>query len=455
MPLLTSAIRGLAGVAKSDALKEAERLLAPKGGFFSKLEEAVTGLNFNKMPSQQLRKTMEGRQVSPLEYDNVLGQMEGTVNKEEVMGMIGKNKTELKDVVLGEPRITEKVNMSPDRAYGLYKEGMISADDYAQAEKTGFIEKSIKRPVHYEQYSEPGYIPGSYRERFVTAPPKEAPDNNLLQEGQTEWRDGHGPYSDIRNPVVRLRTNDREVNGKKILFVEEMQGPSSSEQSKMPEFLRKRIYDIGVKKALMLAKEGGYDGVAWTTGEMQVNRYPQIREFVDSIKYGSNQQGKYVDIKFKDGLTLPSMYVNKEGIVTDSNRLDWQGKHLAQILPKETVEKILTRAKGTISGEDITIGGEGLKYLYDKQLPSLFKKYGKEGVESITLPGTKQTVLSAEDIARFDSPERRRILEGKDSDVHYIPITKKTPSRHPVYSMIPPTLAGMTAMYRTGEGNAQ
>jgi hypothetical protein len=40
-------------------------------------------------------------------------------------------------------------------------------------------------------------------------------------------------------------------------------------------------------------------------------------------------------------------------------------------------------------------------------------------------------------------------------EVHYIPITEKTPSRHPVYSMIPPTLAGMTAMYRTGEQDAQ
>ena len=43
----------------------------------------------------------------------------------------------------------------------------------------------------------------------------------------------------------------------------------------------------------------------------------------------------------------------------------------------------------------------------------------------------------------------------KEVKVPYIPITQKTPSRHPVYSMIPPTLAGMTAMYRTGEGNAQ
>lgn len=86
MPLLTSAIRGLAGVAKSDALKEAERLLAPKTGFYSKLEDTVAGLGFNKMPSEQLIRTLENKQVSHSEIKNVLGGMEGTVNKEEVMG---------------------------------------------------------------------------------------------------------------------------------------------------------------------------------------------------------------------------------------------------------------------------------------------------------------------------------------------------------------------------------
>jgi hypothetical protein len=465
MSLLTSAIKGLAGVAKSDALKEAERLLAPKPGFYSKLEEAITGLNFTKMPSQQLRKTMEGRQVSPLEYDNVLGQMEGTVSKEEVMGMIGKNKTELKDVVLGEPRITEKVNMSPDRAYGLYKEGMISADDYAQAEKTGFIEKSIKRPVHYEQYSEPGYVPGSYRERFVTVPPK---------EGQIEWRDGHSAYSNIHNPVVRIRYNDRIVDlpkesysftdwknkvqkaypdethtdkgwnklykisngtmsnkyikGKRILFVEEMQGPSKENQDKMPEYLRKRIYDIGVKRVLALAKEKGYDGVAWTTGEMQASRYDLSKQ-ISNVEAYAMANGMYYNIFAND---LKGIRVIAQHDVPVAKLPDLVGKELAEKIVNSKYKR------SEFSGLDLKVGGEGLKYLYDKQLPSLFKKYGKGDVKELKL-------------RTFDGVEK----ESKLTSVPYLPITEKTPSRHPIYSMIPPTLAGMTAMYRTGEGNAQ
>jgi len=37
--------------------------------------------------------------------------------------------------------------------------------------------------------------------------------------------------------------------------------------------------------------------------------------------------------------------------------------------------------------------------------------------------------------------------------VPYIPITQKTPSRHPVYSMIPPTLAGIMSMYNRDKDN--
>lgn len=552
MSLLTSAIKGLAGVAKSDALKEAERLLAPKPGFFSKLEEAITGLNFNKMPSQQLRKTMEGRQVSPLEYDNVLGQMEGTVSKEEVMNTISKNKTQFKDVTLGGdlPPFEEAI---PNMSYA----------------------------PKYERYSEPGYIPGSYRERFVTAPQKyseltvedakkhygisDADWNITSEEGRNMyledmigsgakpgWQDGHSAYSSIQNPVVRLRTNDRVIGGKptdvskldfhewidyfrrdswtdseflpqkermalrksiadeyakrpmteggkKILFIEEMQGPSSSEQAKMPEFLRKRIYDTGVKKALMLAKEGGYDGVAWTPGEMQASRYDLSKQISElDWRYNPNLNEYYLKAVDKNGHTV----LNKQG--------EGKGlfiKDLENTVGKEIVAKIQRDVdrglnQRTLSGLDLKVGGEGLKYLYDKQLPSLFKKYGKEEVKSVAISKElKPKEVQFEDLPIHiqdmegaireeveGSPEHLKLLDDfyaalkkhdirveesdgvmgdvelkyfknkvdkEDIKVPYIPITQKTPSRHPVYSFIPPTLAGMTAMYRTGEQNAQ
>jgi hypothetical protein len=379
-----------------------------------------------------------------------------------------------------------------------------------------------KLPTHYEQYSEPGYVPGSYRERFVTAPPKDikyafrtkeiepgkyqliGPDGiptdqyffSQVEAGKKGrelfgehtydkyWKDGHSAYSNIQNPVVRIRYNDRIVvlpkesysftdwknkvqkaypdethtdegwnklykisngtmsdkyiKGKKILFVEEMQGPSPSEQAKMPEFLRKRIYDTGVKKALMIAKEGGYDGVAWTPGEIQADRYNLSKHISQVWAKKFEFDGTYnLAADSKTGSRLFN-----ESSIKENKLEEYVGKELAQ--------KIINDSKNNYKGNfykdlDIKVGGEGLKYLYDKQIPSLFKKYGKENVSIINIEHQNPDLYSK------DRLKGRPIL----TSVPYIPITQKTPSRHPVYSMIPPTLAGMTAMYRTGEQDAQ
>lgn len=563
MSVLNTAARLAAGKSASPFLQEAERLLSPKG-FFSKLEEAVAGLNFNKMPSQQLRKTMEGRQVSPLEYDNVLGHMEGTVSKEEVMNTISRNKTQFKDVVLGETdqSYQDILNKEVSRANeflqmqdtDIRKEASrLAAGEptdiitFAQmvSENKSYMPKGsykiseeylnkddAKLPTQYERWQEPGYVPGSYRERFVTAPPKEAPDNNLLQEGQTEWRDGHGLYSDIRNPVVRIRYNDRIVDlpkesysftdwknkvqkaypdethtdegwnklykisngtmsdkyikGKKILFVEEMQGPSPSEQAKMPEFLRKRIYDIGVKKALMLAKEGGYDGVAWTPGDMQADRYSLSKQ-VNKISWNrltpTGIKDLFIDIKGYGTTHIQYNPINNIITAPDGGSTVFgTNVKLEDVVGKNIAEQIVGNNAGNLSGLDLKVGGEGLKYLYDKQLPSLFKKYGKEGIEEIEIPAQKEPVkfsslprelskkltmyndgLISDSILRDAAYEHGYILDlekgnfyhAKQDDVKvpYIPITQKTPSRHPVYSMIPPTLTGIMSMYNRDKDN--
>lgn len=127
------------------------------------------------------------------------------------------------------------------------------------------------------------------------------------------WLDGHSQYNKIQNPVVRIRFNEREVpadygivggenkayavvdhanddqvvgeydtreeakevvaRGKRILFIEEMQPPTKSQIGKMPDYLKNRAYAIGVKRILAYAKEHGYDGVAWTSDQQQLNRW--------------------------------------------------------------------------------------------------------------------------------------------------------------------------------------
>jgi len=322
--------------------------------------------------------------------------------------------------------------------------------------------KVFKGKTHYEQWSEPGYVPGSYREIFVTAPNtrlnevrQSLKDADILGLSAYEraqltkesvlgktWQDGHPAYSNIQNPVVRLRTNDREVNGKKILFVEEIQGPSSTEQAKMPELLRKRIYDIGVKKALMLAKEGGYDGVAWTTGEMQVKRYEDdIVKNVNKISWNrltpTGIKDLFIDIKGHGTTHIQYDPINNIVTAPDGGSTVFGTKvKLEDVVGKNIAEQIVSNNVGNLSGLDLKVGGEGLKYLYDKQLPSLFKKYGKGEVKELKL-------------RTFDEVEK----ESKLTSVPYLPITEKTPSRHPVYSMIPPTLTGIMSMYNRDKDN--
>jgi hypothetical protein len=272
--------------------------------------------------------------------------------------------------------------------------------------------------------------------------------NRIYQnERDATWQDGHGPYSDIQNPVVRIRYNDREVNGKKILFVEEMQGPSSSEQAKMPEFLRKRIYDTGVKKALMIAKEGGYDGVAWTPGEIQANRYDLSKQ-INKISWNrltpTGIKDLFIDIKGHGTTHIQYDPINNVVTAPDGGSTVFGTKvKLDDVVGKNIAEQIISNNVGNLSGLDLKVGGEGLKYLYDKQIPSLFKKYGKEDVSIINIEHQNPDLYSK------DRLKGRPIL----TSVPYIPITQKTPSRHPVYSMIPPTLTGIMSMYNRDKDN--
>jgi hypothetical protein len=347
-------------------------------GFYSKLQEVVEVKMSGKMEIDQLKKMLKNNGVSDAEIDATLSGLEGKVTKQQVMEEIAINGVEFKDVVLGmtDKKYQDILNAEVSRANKFLqaqdtdirkRASEIAAGDphdliafashvsnnssympvgkYKASEDFINIEDT-ELPTHYEQYSEPGYVPGSYREMFVTAPktrdmilpkptdtaekymqdfaefarrnnisydePFDFIDRSVLSEedllllnsledryyaleesggfdlGGTPiiggWNDGHGAYANVKNPIVRIRFDERKIDNKKVLFVEEMQGPSTFNQEKMPDTLKKRIYDIGVKKILSYAKENGFDSVAWTTGDMQTNRYDLSKQ-VNSIKW--------------------------------------------------------------------------------------------------------------------------------------------------------------------------
>lgn len=401
--------------------------------------------------------------------------------------------------------------------------------DYGDIERE--IEQEVEEEgdapsdVHYEQYSEPGYKPGSYREVFLTVPqltqsdtPAPAPEarginlddrhvlvaggyRQLLEsveslmrqdtvghnttarqevqaairkadsaadhfgyvgaareqyesEGQAlrrllasipehgvpagwqavegtkgkQWEDGHDEYAHITNPIVRLRFDERtSAAGERVLFLEEVQPPAPDQQALMPPLLLKHWREIAFKWALHYAASHGMTRVAWTTGEQQARRY-SLERVVRSIEWftpgeatvgvradeGAQQQvtiggGKRVVIDSTRGLMR--IGVDAQGTIVGIGggaMPNWRGQKLESVIGKEFADQIVAGAKGKIEGEDLKIGGQGLKRLYDvdfknvvQSLPAVKREGGK--VETIGL-GTGRT--KAEIDAEMD-----RVLE--------------------------------------------
>jgi hypothetical protein len=126
-------------------------------------------------------------------------------------------------------------------------------------------------------------LPGNfsnYKEEFVLAPASAG-----------SWGDGHIEYMAVRNPVTRLRYDDRTTSsGESMLFAEENQQPTEQEYAKMPKIYQKYGELIGWKKLLYRAAAGGYDWIGFTTGEQQVDRNDLSRG-VDKITWAKNQIG--------------------------------------------------------------------------------------------------------------------------------------------------------------------
>jgi N12 class adenine-specific DNA methylase len=452
--------------------------------FYSLLERVVESKMGGKMPVDQLRRMLKSNGVTDAEMEQLLGGLQGTVTKQQVLDEIRANSVEFEDVVLG-TESKERLWEAPyewgnDLQLPLEQWRKEIPEDEKEAKQTTYYDMfkgsdyywdeenpswkeyreslldELKHnpdagsvPTHFSQYTEPGAKEGSYREMFVTAP---GPHHTRLEEDPefdvlVTWSDGHSEYSEIQNPIVRIRFNERESGGQRVLFVEEMQGPSDANQQKMPEYLRKRIYDIGVKRVLAYAKENGFDGVAWTTGEMQAKRY-DLSKHISSVEAYANSDGSY------------NVFANDRSgwLVVDKRNVPEQG--LEGLVGKDLAAKIISQPlkRGEYSGLDLKVGGEGLKRLYDQTLPALFKKYGKEGVEQVAIgeKTSRPTVKSG--FQTRDEAEQWRTNAGdensvvrlnretgsydvinpeastEDISVPYIPVTDKTPAAYTRFS---------------------
>ena len=220
-------------------------------------------------------------------------------------------------------------------------------------------------------------------------------------------------------------------------------------------------YQLSLKRILKYAADNGYERVGLTTGKRQVERFSdELRQNVDQIDFSSGypNQNTTTITATKNGQST------FEGNVVDGKFIDGsaRGKTIDEVLGKSIAQKIQShdpsQGLGTIKGDDLTIGGEGMKKYYDEIYPKFLEKYGKKwdaGVGETKLnvkrdpalkdmtsrpvgiiksdygwslklkDGSNYGAFSTEESALKKLPEFQKRFDGNGEPIRYIDITPK------------------------------
>lgn len=172
----------------------------------------------------------------------------------------------------------------------------------------------------------------------------------------------------------------------------------------------KNWHEVAMKRMLRLAAEEGFDKVAWTTGMQQAERY-DLGKYVDEIEVHDLYDGEHEVQGFKNG----------ESVFSKQTSNGEQG--LAELIGKDMARKAYsnlhegetdyTDEKGRVvfTGDNLTVGGEGMKAFYDGMLPQFMNKYGKRwgvkvGEVTLNTPG-RETMHSVD----VNEEMRRSVVE--------------------------------------------
>ena len=303
-------------------------------GFYSKVEEATLPLQNKGSGGQFLAQIQKTPGVKPEEIE-VLGldtflQTKPTVTKQEVQDYITANKPNVQETILGGGAdIRAKADID-------YSEGRLTRNEYNQ------ILETSGRPSKFSKHTIPGGE--NYREILLTLPERtrvksleevndgrsqrgaapltqERYDELVARGGLQDYAEGTFKSSHYEQPniLTHLRANDRVIDGKKALFIEEI-------QSDWHQAGRKKGYDTPQARA---AEQQKLDNIL-TERQSLLDEQRRLEEL--ALPYTS--QGKDAPSDIVDRWSVVSNRINN--LQTEQNRL---GRTFGQGVPDAPFKK--------------------------------------------------------------------------------------------------------------------
>jgi hypothetical protein len=251
----------------------------------------------------------------------------------------------------------------------------------------------------------------------------------LVEELQSDWHQA-GREKGYETPELKSALKEYEslviknANGQKLTpdemsRVQELRPIVSGKSGGVPDApFKDTWYQLSLKRILKYAADNGYERVGLTTGKQQVDRFSnELRQNVDEINFNPiGTQNEIIVNAKKNGQNTFS------GTVKDGKFIDGQaqGKTVEEVLGKSMAKQIAEKKDGVIKGDNLTVGGEGMKAYYDEIYPKFLEKYGKKWDASVgeTRIETKKSTTEKAGVNYYKTPSQTE-------PIRYIDITPK------------------------------
>jgi hypothetical protein len=160
-----------------------------------------------------------------------------------------------------------------------------------------------------------------------------------------------------------------------------------------------------MKDQIAEAVEKDYDRVAWVSGKTSADRYSLSKQ-VKSIQYEKLDDGKYSILakEHNNGTALDKIMSEKE---------------LSDTLGKDMADKIISseRKFDILVGQNLEVGGEGMKGFYDQMLPKWTHAYVKKYDSKVE----RKTLSNGDSVWSFEvTPKMKKDVKEKGQQLYSV-----------------------------------
>ena len=138
---------------------------------------------------------------------------------------------------------------------------------------------------------------------------------------------------------------------------------------------KKNWHELALKKMIHHAAEKGYDAIAITPGQEQADRW-KLSKHIGMVSYHPEEQ------------RFQAFKPNRETVINEKGATP---ERVAELIGKDAAERLMKAPKAGdhhyLEGEDLNIGGKGIKNFYDNMVPGFLNQFGKKyGAQVGTIP---------------------------------------------------------------------